>query len=81
MARTEPAQRNASTREVILGTAVCVWLKADLDLLVSRTAGRTHRPLLNRGNNRFAFDAEGNLWIGQTLHRGWIGQAGVQASA
>jgi hypothetical protein len=38
----------------------------------------TSEPRLNRGNNRFAFDQEGNLWIGQTLHRGWIGQAGIQ---
>lgn len=38
----------------------------------------TRNPLLNRGNNRFVFDQEGNLWIGQTLHRGWIGQVGVQ---
>jgi shikimate kinase len=43
---------NDETRALILAEAVSVWLKADLDLLVSRTAGRTHRPLLNRGDPR-----------------------------
>lgn len=43
---------NAETRALIGRAAVSVWLKADLDLLVARTAGRTHRPLLNRGNPR-----------------------------
>lgn len=43
---------NAETRAVIAERAVSVWLKADLDLLVSRTSGRTHRPLLNDGNPR-----------------------------
>jgi hypothetical protein len=38
----------------------------------------TRNPQLNRGSNRFAFDANGSLWIGQTLHRGWIGQVGIQ---
>ena len=40
------------TRALIGRRAVSVWLQADLDLLVSRTAGRTHRPLLNRGDPR-----------------------------
>ncbi len=40
------------TRACIAERAVSVWLKADLDLLVSRTAGRSHRPLLNRGDPR-----------------------------
>ncbi len=43
---------NAETRAVIKRVAVSVWLRASLDLLVTRTAGRTHRPLLNRGNPR-----------------------------
>jgi shikimate kinase len=43
---------NPLTRAVIAEKAVSVWLKADLDLLVTRTAGRTHRPLLNRGDPR-----------------------------
>jgi hypothetical protein len=38
----------------------------------------TNDPLLERGNNRFAFDTDGGLWIGQTLHRGWVGHAGIQ---
>lgn len=40
------------TRAMIGEKAVSVWLKADLDLLVNRTVGRVHRPLLNRGNPR-----------------------------
>ncbi len=43
---------NAETRKLIAGRAVSVWLKAELDLLVQRTAGRTHRPLLNKGDPR-----------------------------
>jgi hypothetical protein len=38
----------------------------------------TNNPRLNRGSNRFAFGRDGTLWIGQTIHRGWIGQAGIQ---
>ena len=40
------------TRALVKAEAVSVWLKADLEVLVARTAGRTHRPLLNRGNPR-----------------------------
>lgn len=40
------------TRAVILRDAVSVWLRADLEVLVARTAGRTHRPLLNAGDPR-----------------------------
>ena len=43
---------NAETRALIAGRAVSVWLKADLEVLVARTAGRTHRPLLNSGDPR-----------------------------
>lgn len=43
---------NPETRALIRELAVSVWIKADLDLLVSRTEGRCHRPLLNRGNPR-----------------------------
>lgn len=43
---------NEETRAAIAERAVSVWLKADLDTLVGRTAGRTHRPLLNQGNPR-----------------------------
>jgi shikimate kinase len=37
------------TREQIRRQAISVWLKADLDLLVRRTTGRDHRPLLKNG--------------------------------
>lgn len=37
---------DGETRAVIAAQAVSVWLKADLDTLVARTEGRTHRPLL-----------------------------------
>lgn len=40
------------TRAALLERAVCVWLRADLDLLVFRTAGRTTRPLLLTGDPR-----------------------------
>lgn len=43
---------NADTRALISQGAVSVWLRAELDVLVARTAGRTHRPLLNRGDPR-----------------------------
>ena len=43
---------DAETRKLIAERAVAVWLKAELDLLVSRSVGRTHRPLLNRGDPR-----------------------------
>jgi len=40
------------TRALLNAQAVTVWLRADLDVLVERTAGRTHRPLLNQGKPR-----------------------------
>jgi shikimate kinase len=41
------------TREKLAGRAVTVWLKADLDTLVARTARkRTTRPLLREGDPR-----------------------------
>lgn len=43
---------NAATRTLIKRNAVSVWLRADLDLLVRRTARRNHRPLLKRGDPR-----------------------------
>ncbi|MEM1160065.1 MAG: shikimate kinase [Pseudomonadota bacterium] len=43
---------NAETRGTISDGAVSVWLNADIDTLVSRTEGRTHRPLLANGNPR-----------------------------
>lgn len=37
---------NAETRERILEHGLSIWLRADLETLVSRTIGRTGRPLL-----------------------------------
>lgn len=41
-----------ATRSLIKQKATSLWLRADLELLVRRTAGREHRPLLNQGNPR-----------------------------
>ena len=41
-----------STRSVIADCALAVWLRAELDVLVGRTVGRRHRPLLNTGDPR-----------------------------
>lgn len=43
---------NADTRAAIAAAGISVWLKADLDMLVRRTAGRGHRPLLAKGDPR-----------------------------
>lgn len=43
---------DADTRRLIEERAISVWLRADLDLLTKRTAGRDHRPLLKAGNPR-----------------------------
>ena len=43
---------DAETRRVVGETAISVWLKAELNVLVQRTAGRTHRPILNAGDPR-----------------------------
>lgn len=43
---------DAETRRLIADKALSVWLRADLDLLTKRTAGRDHRPLLKTGNPR-----------------------------
>lgn len=40
------------TRARIAACAVSIWLRADLDVLVRRTAGRNDRPLLNDGDPR-----------------------------
>ncbi len=40
------------TRRLIAGKAISVWLRADIELLVKRTAGRDHRPLLKNGSHR-----------------------------
>ena len=43
---------DGQTRKLIHQNGLSVWLRADLDTLVSRTSGRTHRPLLNSGDQR-----------------------------
>ncbi len=40
------------TRALVHERAVSVWLKADLDVLLARTARRSNRPLLKQGNPR-----------------------------
>jgi shikimate kinase len=40
------------TRARIQAGAISVWIRADLDLLVKRTSGRDHRPLLKTGDPR-----------------------------
>jgi shikimate kinase len=45
-----------ATRALIKQRAVSLWLRADLDVLVRRTTGRTHRPLLNTGDPRQVLD-------------------------
>ncbi|MEY4055319.1 MAG: hypothetical protein RL519_654 [Pseudomonadota bacterium] len=43
---------NAETRGLILAKAITVWLDADIDTLVERTARKDTRPLLRQGNPR-----------------------------
>lgn len=40
------------TRALVQDCALSIWLRAELDVLVHRTAGRGHRPLLKKGNPR-----------------------------
>ena len=40
------------TRKIASGQAISVWLRADLDLLVSRVGRRSNRPLLKGKNSR-----------------------------
>ncbi|MBY6266263.1 shikimate kinase [Azospirillum sp. 412522] len=40
------------TRAAVRRHGVSVWLRAELDVLVARTAKRTHRPILNQGDPR-----------------------------
>ncbi|MCG5243442.1 shikimate kinase [Azospirillum doebereinerae] len=43
---------DAETRATIHDHGLSVWLRAELDVLIARTARRTHRPLLNQGDPR-----------------------------
>lgn len=45
------------TRAAIAGHGISVWLRADLDLLVSRVGRRSNRPILDRGNRREILEA------------------------
>jgi shikimate kinase len=41
-----------ATRQRIKDTGISVWIRADLELLLKRTVGRDHRPLLKQGDPR-----------------------------
>ncbi len=41
---------NDQTRTMISETGTSLWLKAHVDVLIKRTTGRKHRPLLNQGD-------------------------------
>ena len=43
---------NEATRARIQACGLSIWLRADLALLLRRTARRSHRPLLNQGDRR-----------------------------
>lgn len=43
---------DAKTRKAVRDRAISVWIRADLNLLVSRTGRRADRPLLRSGNRR-----------------------------
>lgn len=43
---------DAETRAAIRAHGLSVWLKADLEVLVARTARRSNRPILNQGDPR-----------------------------
>lgn len=43
---------DARTRETIRERGISIWLRADLELLLRRTARRSNRPLLNNGDRR-----------------------------
>lgn len=43
---------DAGTRALIHDRGVSVWLKAELEILLQRTARRSHRPLLKQGDPR-----------------------------
>ena len=43
---------NSETRQLILDTAIAVWLDCDIDTLVERTSRKDTRPLLKSGDPR-----------------------------
>lgn len=52
MAAGGGAFMDAQTRAAMRARAISVWLRADLDLLVSRVGRRNSRPILKGGNRR-----------------------------
>lgn len=46
------AYMNADTRAAISAHGICVWLSADIDLLMARVSKKTTRPLLQKPNPR-----------------------------
>ena len=50
------AYMDPATRHLIAERAISLWLRADLDTLVGRTARRSNRPLLKNGNPRATLD-------------------------
>lgn len=46
------AYADPRTRAAIAERAIAIWLRADLELLVRRTARKSHRPLLRTGSPR-----------------------------
>lgn len=47
---------DAETRRHIVEKGISLWLRADLDLLLARTARRNNRPLLKQGDPREILD-------------------------
>ncbi len=52
MATGGGAFMDPETRKIIKDRAISIWLRADLDLLVSRVSRRNNRPLLKGGDTR-----------------------------
>ena len=50
------AYMDPRTRAAARDSAISVWLRADLEMLLKRTSRRNHRPLLKRGNPREILD-------------------------
>ena len=51
-ALVDPGGEEHRLLEAIAERGLSVWLRAELDVLVERTIGRRHRPLLNSGDPR-----------------------------
>ena len=43
---------DSNTRGLLKERAITIWIKADIELLLSRVARRNHRPLLKQGDKR-----------------------------